>query len=69
MTEITRQFKWQSANRLSAVFSEIVAENEAPIIGDLSVQKWWVGTEQKLLITITIPDKKKEKHHGDEQGS
>jgi hypothetical protein len=69
MTEITRQFKRQSANRFSAVFSEIVAENEAPIIGDLSVQKWWVGTEQKLLITITIPDKKKEKRHGDEQGS
>lgn len=69
MTEITRQFKRQSANRFSAVFSEIVAENEAPIIGDLWVQKWWIGNEQKILITITIPDKKKEKPHGNEQGS
>ena len=69
MTEITRQFKRQSANRFSAIFSEIVAENEAPIIGDLWLQKWWIGNAQELLITITIPDKKKEMHHGDEQGS
>ena len=50
----TVQFKKEKDTKNTVKFAEVQTQGEAPIIGSLYVQKWFVGDATKLKVTVEV---------------
>ena len=48
------QFEKEKDTKNTVKFAEVQTQGEAPIIGTLYVQKWFVGAATKLKVTVEI---------------
>lgn len=48
------QFEKEKDTKNTIKFAEIQTPGEAPIIGSLYVQKWFVGDATKLKVTVEV---------------
>ena len=53
--EKTVKFKIEKETKNAVRFNEVPKEGEAPIIGTLYVQKWFVGNAQEIEVTVKKP--------------
>jgi hypothetical protein len=47
-------FEKEKDTKNTVKFAEVQTQGEAPIIGSLYVQKWFVGDANKLKVTVEI---------------
>ena len=50
----TVQFEKEKDTKNTVKFAEVQTQGEAPIIGSLYVQKWFVGDATQLKVTVEI---------------
>ena len=50
----TVQFQKEKDTKNTVKFAEVQSQGEAPIIGSLYVQKWFVGDATKLKVTVEV---------------
>ena len=50
----TVQFQKEKDTKNTVKFAEVQAQGEAPIIGSLYVQKWFVGDATNLKVTVEV---------------
>jgi len=50
----TVQFQKEKDTKNTVKFAEVQTQGEAPIIGSLYVQKWFVGDATQLKVTVEI---------------
>ena len=50
----TVQFEKEKDTKNTVKFAEVQTQGEAPIIGSLYVQKWFVGAATQLKVTVEI---------------
>ncbi|SPE60414.1 conserved hypothetical protein [Verrucomicrobia bacterium] len=50
----TVQFEKEKDTKNTVKFAEVQTQGEAPIIGNLYVQKWFVGDATKLKVTVEV---------------
>jgi len=50
----TVQFEKEKDTKNTVKFAEVQTQGEAPIIGSLYVQKWFVGDVTKLKVTVEV---------------
>ena len=50
----TVQFEKEKDTKNTVKFAEVQIQGEAPIIGTLYVQKWFVGGADKLQVTVEV---------------
>ena len=50
----TVQFEKEKDTKNTVKFAEVQTQDEAPIIGSLYVQKWFVGDARKLKVTVEV---------------
>jgi len=48
------QFEKEKDTKNTVKFAEVQTQGEAPIIGSLYVQKWFVGDATKLKVTVEV---------------
>ena len=56
MTKKTKtiEFQKEKDTRNTVKFAEVQTQGEAPIVGTLYVQKWFVGDANRLKVTIEV---------------
>ena len=52
MSKKVVEFEFEKETKNSVRYKEVPNEGEAPIIGSLYVQKWFVGNTKSISITI-----------------
>ena len=50
----TVQFQKEKDTKNTVKFAEVQAQGEAPIIGSLYVQKWFIGDATQLKVTVEV---------------
>jgi hypothetical protein len=50
----TVQFQKEKDTKNTVKFAEVQTQGEAPIIGSLYVQKWFVGDATNLKVTVEV---------------
>ena len=50
----TVQFQKEKDTKNTVKFAEVQVQGEAPIIGSLYVQKWYVGNAASLKVTVEV---------------
>ncbi len=50
----TVEFTKEKDTKNTVRFAEVQTQGEAPIIGSLYVQKWFVGEATKLKVTVEV---------------
>ena len=50
--EKTVKFTIEKETKNTVKFNEVAVEGQAPIIGTLYVQKWFIGTTREVEVTI-----------------
>ena len=50
----TVTFEKEKDTKNTVKFAEVQTQGEAPIIGSLYVQKWFVGDATKLKVTVEV---------------
>ena len=56
MTSKTVQFTFEKETKNSIRYKEVPEEGQAPIVGSLYLQKWFVGKSQNIQVTIEKKD-------------
>ena len=56
MTKKTKtiEFQKEKDTKNTVKFAEVQTQGEAPIVGTLYVQKWFVGDANRLKVTIEV---------------
>ena len=50
----TVQFQKEKDTKNTVKFEEVQVQDEAPIIGSLYVQKWFIGDATNLKVTVEV---------------
>jgi len=50
----TVTFEKEKDTKNTVKFAEVQTQGEAPIIGSLYVQKWFIGSGTKLKVTVEV---------------
>ena len=50
----TVQFEKEKDTKNTVKFAEVQTQGEAPIIGSLYVQKWFIGDATNLKVTVEV---------------
>ena len=50
----TVQFQKEKDTKNTVKFAEVQSQGEAPIIGSLYVQKWFIGDATQLKVTVEV---------------
>jgi hypothetical protein len=50
----TVQFQKEKDTKNTVKFAEVLSQGEAPIIGSLYVQKWFIGDATNLKVTVEV---------------
>jgi len=50
----TVQFEKEKDTKNTVKFAEVQTQGEAPIIGSLYVQKWFIGDATQLKVTVEV---------------
>ena len=53
--EKTVKFTIEKETKNTVKFNEVAVEGQAPIIGTLYVQKWFIGNTKEIEVTIRKP--------------
>ena len=56
MTTKTVQFTFEKETKNSIRYKEVPEEGQAPIVGSLYLQKWFVGQSKNIQVTIEKKD-------------
>ena len=51
----TLKFVLEKEVKNSVRFQEVTAAGEAPVLGSIYVQKWYIGDCKELTLTLTTP--------------